>query len=523
MWEVGFSEESILHLVLLVLYVSLAALRPLWERLRRADALVLGLMVAVCLVSYLGSARFNPHARRIHIHHWDVYHYFIGTKYFAELGYRDLYRATAIADFEDDRANFRPDLPIRDLRNNAEQIPRSEALEDRTRIKARFAEPGRWREFKDDIAFFRSADPKLWRASKFQQDHGYNGTPLTTVLLGFLANQRLVDTSTFLRFIVWADLVLVLLLALVIARAHSATLGLSFLFFWFVNPFNDYDYLGGSFLRYNHFLATTLGIALYCGRKPIASGVSFALATLFRIFPFFFVAGLLAGDLVRPDRKSLLRANRSFYLSYAASAALIFAGTSALRTPDGEVGWLAFFERITQHASVQAHNVIGLKYPFMYSHEHNLGHVIASQEEAESGDWELEWSAWRDELYRQREPLYLGTAVLLLGLAVLYLRRARREEALFLGIFGAFLPLLLAHYYYCMLALIPLVFPTDRRIWSLLALFLIPITATSSLRALAKIPDLAFLVYSLEVLALLLSVVLLKIWSPRPRAAGWRA
>jgi hypothetical protein len=187
------------------------------------------------------------------------------------------------------------------------------------------------------------------------------------------------------------------------------------------------------------------------------------------------------------------------------------------------VGWVAFFERITQHASVQAHNVIGLKYPFVYSHEHNLEEVIASQREAETGDWELEWSARRDELYREREPLHLGAVVLLLGLAVPYLRRTRREEALFLGIFGAFLPLLLAHYYYCMLALIPLIFSNDRRIWSLLGLFMIPITATSSLRPLAKIPDLAFLVYSLEVLALLLSVVLLKIWSPRPRAARWRA
>jgi hypothetical protein len=523
MWEVGFSEESILRLVLLVLYVSLAAMRPAWARLRRADAIVLSLMVAVCLVSYLGSVRFNPNARRIHIHHWDVYHYFIGTKYFAELGYRDLYRATAIADFEDDRANFRPDLLIRDLRNNVDQIPRSTALEDRTRIKTRFAEPGRWREFKDDIAFFRSADRKLWRASKFQQDHGYNGAPLTTALLGFLANQRLVDTSTFLRFIVWADLALVLLLALVIARAHGATLGLTFLFFWFVNPFNDYDYLGGSFLRYNHFLAAALGIALYHSGKPIASGASFALATLFRIFPFFFVAGLVAGDLLRPNRKSLLRANRSFYLSYAATAALILAATSALRTPDAQVGWLAFFERITQHASVQAHNVIGLKCPFMYSHEHNLEEVIASQQEGETGDWELEWSAQRDELYREREPLYLGAVAVLLGLAIPYLRRSRREEALFLGIFGAFLPLLLAHYYYCMLALIPLIFPDDRRIWSLLGLFMIPITATSSLGPLAKIPDLAYLVYSLEVLALLLGVVLLKVWSPRPRAAGWRA
>jgi predicted ABC-type exoprotein transport system permease subunit len=92
-----------------------------------------------------------------------------------------------------------------------------------------------------------------------------------------------------------------------------------------------------------------------------------------------------------------------------------------------------------------------------------------------------------------------------------------------LGIFGAFLPLLLAHYYYCMLALIPLIFPNDRRIWSLLGLFMILITLTSSLRPVAKVPDLAYLLYSLEVLALLLSVLVLKIWSPRPRSAGWRA
>jgi hypothetical protein len=434
-----------------------------------------------------------------------------------------LYRATVIADFEDDPANFRPELQIRDLRNNVDKIPRSAALEDRARIKARFAEPGRWREFKHDIAFFRSADRELWRTSKFQLDHGYNGTPLTTALLGFLANQRLVDTSTFLRVIVWADLALVLLLALVIARAQGANLGLTFLFFWFVNPFNDYDYLGGSFLRYNHFLAAALGIALYHRRKLIASGASFAAATLFRVFPFFFVAGLLAGDLLSPDRKSLLRANRSFYLSYAATAALMLAATSAIRGPDAELGWSAFFERITAHASVQAHNVIGLKYPFMYSHEHNLEKVIGSRQEREAGTWSLAWSAQRDKAFREREALYLGAVAALLALAIPYLRRAGREELLFLGIFGAFLPLLLAHYYYCVLALIPLIFPHDRRIWSLLGLFMILITATSPLRPVAKAPDLAYLLYSLEVLALLLSILVLKIWSPRPRTAAWRA
>jgi hypothetical protein len=74
MREVGFSEESILYLVLLASYVSLAAIRAAFVRLRRADLAILSLLVAVCLLSYLASARFNPNTKRIHIHHWDVYH-----------------------------------------------------------------------------------------------------------------------------------------------------------------------------------------------------------------------------------------------------------------------------------------------------------------------------------------------------------------------------------------------------------------------------------------------------------------
>jgi hypothetical protein len=287
-----------------------------------------------------------------------------------------------------------------------------------------------------------------------------------------------------------------------------------------VNPFNDYEYLGGALLRYDHFLAAALGILLYHREKPIASGASFAVATLFRIFPIFFVAGLLARDLVSADRRSLLRANRAFYVSYVTASVLILAATAPIRTPDAQTAWLAFFERITAHATVQAHNVIGLKYPFMYSHEHNLEKTIGSQEPRETRSWSVEWSEQRDRIFRQRRPLYLASVAALLGLAVLFARRAQGGEALFLGVVGAFVPLLLAHYYYCTLALIPLIFRDDRRVWSALAAFAILFTATGSIHAIARIPDLAYLAYSLEVLALLLVVLVLRIRRPPVRASA---
>ena len=54
---------------------------------------------ALALIATLGLAAYFEWGRfpRGYVHHWDMYHYYMGSKYFDEVGYEGLYDATAVA------------------------------------------------------------------------------------------------------------------------------------------------------------------------------------------------------------------------------------------------------------------------------------------------------------------------------------------------------------------------------------------------------------------------------------------
>src|ERR1044071_1328537 len=120
-----------------------------------------------------------------YLHAWDVFHYFVGSKYFAELRYVHLYDCVAIAESEDGYGRWVERRKMTDLHTNA-IVSAASALADVDRCKAAFT-PERWRAFKADVAFFRdheSAD----RWENIQVDHGFNGTPVWAALGTTLAN-----------------------------------------------------------------------------------------------------------------------------------------------------------------------------------------------------------------------------------------------------------------------------------------------------------------------------------------------
>jgi hypothetical protein len=448
-----------------------------------------------------------------HVHFPDVYHYYVGAKYFRELGYHGLYEATVVADYEDDRSGFRDDRLIRDLRTNRLEVRRGSVLLRQSQIKAAFS-PGRWREFRDDIRVFRSASPDHWRTSKIQYDHGYNGTPATTAVLGLLANWAPVETTTFVETLRWVDVCLVLLVGALVARLRNTDLALAFLFFWFVNPLNDRNFIGGSYLRYNYLLALCLAVIFFGRGRPVLSGICFSVSTVFRIFPILFLLGLVAHDVLGRERRARLRAHRSLYLSFALASVLLVGTTALVEAPGGVPGWLAFYERIAEHAGNQAPNRIGWKSAFLYSHRHNVKRV------AQIAPWrgDLDWIEATGRTFHERRVWYAASSALLLTLGALYLRRVDARQAVFVGLFAVFVLLFLANYYYAMLAVVPLIFANDRRVWVLLALLMIAVTLVRPVNLLREITDLQFLIVSVEILVFLLLAMALTGTRPRERA-----
>ena len=86
-------------------------------------------------------------------HAWDTYHYYIGAKYFEELGYKDLYNATAVADAESGYHDPRRQRLIRNLTTN-ELEPVETVFRHAEQYKNLFTED-RWREFRHDVDYFR--------------------------------------------------------------------------------------------------------------------------------------------------------------------------------------------------------------------------------------------------------------------------------------------------------------------------------------------------------------------------------
>jgi hypothetical protein len=115
-----------------------------------------------------------------YIHIWEMFHYYMGSKYFPELSYERLYECVSIADSEDPALKHRVELrKIMDLRTNM-MTRTTDVLANPGLCKEHFT-PERWEAFKRDVRFFRIRHgAKRWE--DVFGDHGYNATPVWAIL-----------------------------------------------------------------------------------------------------------------------------------------------------------------------------------------------------------------------------------------------------------------------------------------------------------------------------------------------------
>jgi hypothetical protein len=435
----------------------------------------LAVLCVAGLAAHVDFGRF--HGDRGAVHYWDFFHYYMGAKYFEELGYTGLYDAATRADAEDLPA-IDGRAPVRSLADYSIGTREQAAARGAT-VAAGFA-PERWAAFKADLAVFRASSEEAWRASAVLMDHGYNGTPLVSAVFGTVARQGLLDTGVFVRSAAFADLVLAALAALLIGRWLGAGPGLCFLALFFLNPLNDYAMVGGGYLRHLHLILLALGAAAYVSERKVAAGALLAAAGLLRLFPLLLVAGLLARHLVHRDRLALLRRDARFLAAFAVSCVVLVGATSALYAGREANPWLEHGGKIAVHAGKLTPNVIGLAYPFLYSSEHNATAVEASWPHGARLNWVEEAER---TLADRRFPHALAGAVLGL-LMLLALRRSDAGAGMLAGLAAVFGVFHLSHYDWSVLCLLPLLLPGRR--------FVLPGTAFlfAGLAAVRLVPDL---------------------------------
>jgi hypothetical protein len=319
------------------------------DRGRRLAALAA--LAALAVVTYLGFLTF--HGQRTWVHYHDVAHYYLGSKYFDELRYGDLYTAMLRAEAEVYGDRFRT-VEARDLRTG-DIVPIRDLLRASDRVKAAFS-PDRWIDFRADVALFRETLGSQY-AGLFQ-DHGFNPTPAWAMVGGRAANLVPAGSRPGLLALSLLDPLLIAGAFAAVAWAFGLEAMLLAVIAFCVTFGANFGWTGGAFLRFIWFFGVVAGFAALEKRRFAAAGALFGLATALRIFPAFFALGLFfkaAADALAHG--GVERGYRRFFAAMAA-AVLALVGLSA--AAHGLDSWTGFRENMAEHRTTVSPNMVGL-------------------------------------------------------------------------------------------------------------------------------------------------------------------
>jgi len=404
-----------------------------------------GLLLALAAASFLGWWNFLHFHFPGYVHANNVYVYYVGSKYFRELGYSRLYECTAVADVE---AGLGRRVARRRITNLETYAFESTApiLADPGRCTRHFS-ARRWSLFKRDVTWFRSRlPPERWEA--LQRDHGYNPTPAWGIVGTLLASSGPASTGQILALTL-LDPVLALLMWGCVWWAFGREATCVALIYWGTNYPAEFGWTGGSYLRDDWLAATVIGICLLRRKKMLGAGFLLGHATLLRIFP---VLVLLAIGL-----KALLEMGRERRLRLAPEhRRLVLGGLLALATvlpvsalvAGGFRPWLDFVHNTRLHMDTPGSNTMGLKTALSYTSSGRLEIL-----QARDPDPSKAWKEARHSAFSKRRPIFF---VLGLGFLALLVRSLKRQEDWAAGVLGlGALPILLepACYYTSVLLL----------------------------------------------------------------------
>ncbi|MEQ1502579.1 MAG: hypothetical protein ABMB14_10125, partial [Myxococcota bacterium] len=392
-----------------------------------------GVMVGIAVAAWLAAT--GPDALRFStspwIRTWNVFHYALGTEYFDELGYRDLYAAALRADEE--QADRWDDVDrVRDL----ETYRKERRVRGGYDPAGRFA-PDRWDAFRADVAALQPLASRSQWADMFR-DRGYNPSPFFAAITRPITHALPVRTAVGRKALGTLDPIGYLIAFAALGRAFGARVAAIAAASFALSVVNDGRLIGG-FLQYDWFVATALAVAAIGARKPVGAGIALGYAAVARVFPVAVAAAVIGPAVVRAvvRRRPVDRFTARFAGSFVASVAVALAiGASTGR---GAAAWGEFADRMAIHTA-----------------SHPVGEQRIGLAHLATLDWPLADSEdEREDLLEARRPLRLVIAGLGLAGVALALVRRRGPEAVVLGLAVVFLGTVASRYYYAILALAP--------------------------------------------------------------------
>jgi hypothetical protein len=329
-------------------------------RVRRTGDVALAVLTVLAIAAYynFGTYRY-PHF----IHRHDVFHYFVGSKYFPELSYSSLYDCSLVAQAEAGFPQRTSLWTLRDLRTNT-FVPAEQALARADECHARL--PGdRWTAFAADVRYFADADDVAgW--NRVLRDHGFNATPGWITLGRLVAGHSVAEDATVGASTSMLDASLPRLDPLLLLAALGS---LAWAFGWraacvatlaiALDPLAQFAWVGGGFLRNAWLAALLVGVALAKKRRFVAAGVALGIATHLQIVPGLALVGVGLAALVARLRQRALP--RGTWPTIAAATLTIAIGAAVVVPGAGRAdAWHAFADNLAKHARTPSANLVGL-------------------------------------------------------------------------------------------------------------------------------------------------------------------
>ncbi len=390
---------------------------------------------------------------------WNFFHYYLGAKYFNEVGYFDFYQCAILAGKELG-IGWNENTIIRDLRTYQLSPSKELPLCPRNRFSDE-----RWREYTQDVAWIQKSDNRMgtaWSVTYAITDKGYNPLPSWSVLAGAVANTVPPEGSPF-AVVMNIDLLFFILSVILIW--WSAGLWIAWLTAFFsIFFFGSYLWISGQFLQYLWILGIVVSVALWRKEKPAASGVFIGLAAGTRAFPIFFAAPMLivAGynALRGVKNKKIIR----FCIGFLGALAIFFLiGSLSSR---GVSAWREWGEKITVHASYIRGEIFNIGLSTLIS-------SIASSERRGASTYLEDYSHTQNRLQsfeRVRLLFYSFVGIsLILWFWLLY--KTKQTDLFGYGFIPMFFVVSLSPFYYYVFVLLPFLFweaPQAIRLYALL-------------------------------------------------------
>lgn len=437
----GVSEAAQLALVFLSFAVLVIA--PLHRlagsrRVKMAVSGLLALVVAGALYVQ-GQHKIPDLLAGKYIQSWNVYHYYLGSKYFDELGYDDLYNYSVVADRERDKrlAHIKT---VRDLASY-ERVPVAKAV---ATVDPEAFSPARWREFGDDQAYLLSRIGKT-SLKTLMTDHGYNATPFGNFVFSSLSNSLSLHDDAQRTLLVTLDWIVLIPSFIFAAYAFGVGRALA-VASCFVLFFGIGANMFGAMFRLHWFSATLVAVSAYKRGMYKVAGVAFAIAVAERILPVVFLAGPgLHAALAWLRTRTIAPHLRRFAISFAGGMALTTVlGAS---TGHGLSNFVEFRQAISTHAGSLAthHNKVGLE--TVFANDFDSDKLTTN-------------TRLRRKTVAKNKSLYRTAALALSAAAFVMLLGAGERNSMFFGLLFAFTLTIMSRYYWVLWFLLLLVGPT---------------------------------------------------------------